>query len=1033
MAAGLVRMNGYAELHCLSNFSFQRGASSAQELFERARRHGYQALAITDECTLAGIVRAWQAAKACELPLIVGSEMRIHEGPKVVLLVENLAGYQSLCQLITLARRRAAKGDYQVLREDFAQVPLHGLVALWVPDNTHDLAPGHWLRGVFGSQQLWLAVQLHRGADDHARLAQLQALAAQLGLRAVASGDVHMHARGRRALQDTMTAIRHHTTVADAGHHLFANGERHLRPLPMLAELYPQALLDETVYIARRCTFSLDQLQYQYPRELVPEGHTASQWLRTLTEQGMHWRWPQGATPAARAQIDKELALISELGYESYFLTVHDIVRFARDQGILCQGRGSAANSAVCFALGITELDPGRMNMLFERFISKERNEPPDIDVDFEHDRREEVLQYVFNRYGRRRAALTAVASSYRGAGAIRDVAKALGLPPDQVNSLADCVGRYSDRVPPVGRLGEAGFDVDSPVLRRVLTLTAELMGFPRHLSQHPGGFVISEHPLDTLVPVENAAMAERTIIQWDKDDLDAVGLLKVDVLALGMLSALRRSFDLLRRYRGRDLTLASIPAECARTYEMISRADTVGVFQIESRAQMAMLPRLRPTKFYDLVIQVAIVRPGPIQGDMVHPYLRRRNKEEPVVYPSEALKKVFERTLGVPLFQEQVMELAIVAADYSPGEADQLRRSMAAWKRHGGLEPHQLRLTEGMLRNGYSLEFAQKIFEQIKGFGSYGFPESHAASFALLTYASCWLKCHEPAAFTCALINSWPMGFYSPDQLLQDARRHQLQTRAVDVRHSDWDCTLEPCGAGQPAIRLGLRMIRGFRQEDALRIEQVRALQPFADVSDLCLRAGLDQRARALLADADALQGLAGDRFRARWEVASVEAQLPLFADLPSRRDTPVALPVPSVGENLVADYATVGTTLGPHPLTLLRPGLQRLRCRSSRELAGIDHGRHISVAGLVTGRQRPQTASGVIFVTLEDEFGMINVVVWNDLAERQRKPLVSARLLQVHGRLESESGVRHLIAGKLTDLTPMLAGLDIRSRDFR
>ncbi|WP_277961711.1 error-prone DNA polymerase [Pseudomonas sp. RIT-To-2] len=1033
MAPGLVRMSlGYAELHCLSNFSFQRGASSAQELCERARRHGYQALAITDECTLAGIVRAWQAAKACGLPLVVGSEMRIDNGPKVVLLVENLAGYQSLCQLVTLARRRAAKGEYQVLREDFAQVPLDGLLALWLPDNPRDLAPGHWLRGVFGDR-LWLSVQLHRGPDDARRLQELLALAAQLKLPAVASGDVHMHARGRRALQDTMTAIRHHCTVAEAGQHLFANGERHLRPLAALAECYPQALLDESVHIARRCTFDLGQLKYQYPRELVPDGHTAGQWLRELTERGMRWRWPQGPTPQARAQIDKELALIIELGYESYFLTVHDIVRFARERQILCQGRGSAANSVVCFALGITELDPARMNMLFERFISKERNEPPDIDVDFEHDRREEVLQYVFNRYGRRRAALTAVASSYRGAGAIRDVAKALGLPPDQVNALADCVGRYSDRVPPVDRLDEAGFDADSPVLRRVLALTSELMGFPRHLSQHPGGFVISEYPLDTLVPVENAAMADRTIIQWDKDDLDAVGLLKVDVLALGMLSALRRSFELLRRYSGRELTLASIPAECERTYAMISRADTVGVFQIESRAQMAMLPRLRPRTFYDLVIQVAIVRPGPIQGDMVHPYLRRRNREEPVVYPSEALKKVFERTLGVPLFQEQVMELAIVAADYSPGEADQLRRSMAAWKRHGGLEPHQVRLTQGMLRNGYSEAFAQKIFEQIKGFGSYGFPESHAASFALLTYASCWLKCHEPAAFTCALINSWPMGFYSPDQLLQDARRHQLQTRAVDVRHSDWDCTLEPSGEGQPAIRLGLRMIRGFRQEDALRIEQVRARQPFSDVSDLCLRAGLDNRARALLADADALQGLAGDRFRARWEVASVEAQLPLFADLPSRRDTPVALPVPSVGENLVADYATVGTTLGPHPLTLLRPQLARLRCRSSQDLMNVEHGRHVSVSGLVTGRQRPQTASGVIFVTLEDEFGMINVVVWNDLAQRQRKALVGSQLMQVHGRLECESGVRHVIAGKLTDLSGLLDGLDTRSRDFR
>src|SRR5471032_3219327 len=574
-----------------------------------------------------------------------------------------------------------------------------------------------------------------------------------------------------------MTAIRHHVTVADAGTRLHPNGERHLRSLDALGALYPHALLDETLAIARRCTFDLSQLRYHYPRELVPAGQNATSWLRQLTEEGIAQRWPQGVDAKTLQQINHELALISELGYESYFLTVHDIVRFARSRSILCQGRGSAANSAVCFALGITEINPSLMNMLFERFLSRERNEPPDIDVDFEHERREEVLQYVFQRYGRTRAALTAVVSSYHGAGAVRDVAKALGLPPDQVNALAECCGRWSDDAPPVERLREGGFDPDSPVLRRVLTLTQQLIGFPRHLSQHPGGFVISEHPLDTLVPVENAAMAERTIIQWDKDDLDAVGLLKVDILALGMLSAIRRTFDLVhlhRQHRQKKWTLATIPAEDAPTYEMIGRADTVGVFQIEYRTKMAMLPRLKPKTFYDLMIEVAIVRPGPIQGDMVHPYLRRRNGEEEVTFP-EPLREVFERTLGVPLFQEQVMQVAIIAADYSPGEADQLRRSMAAWKRHGGLEPHRIRLAEGMARNGYTPEFASKIFEQIKGFGSYGFPESHAASFALLTYASCWLKRHEPAAFACALINSWPMGFYSPDQILQDARRHHI------------------------------------------------------------------------------------------------------------------------------------------------------------------------------------------------------------------------------------------------------------------
>ncbi len=1031
MVAGLVRMSlEYAELHCLSNFSFQRGASSALELFQRAKKLGYQALAITDECTLAGIVRAWQAAKSVKLPLIIGSEIRIENGPKLVLLVENLQGYQSLCRLITQARRRTQKGQYQVLREDFSQ-SMPGLLALWAPDALDDVEQGQWLRQVF-ADRLWLAVELHRGQDDPRRLNGLLMLAKELQIPAVASGDVHMHCRGRRALQDTMTAIRHHLPVAEAGMRLHPNGERHLRGLDALDSIYPQALLDETMNIVRRCTFDLGQFRYHYPRELVPEGQTATSWLRVLTDQGIQWRWPDGPKTEVLTQIDKELELIAELGYESYFLTVHDIVRFAREQRILCQGRGSAANSAVCFALGITEIDPDRTTLLFERFLSKERNEPPDIDVDFEHERREEVLQYVFQRYGRTRAALTAVVSTYHAAGAVRDVAKALGLPPDQINALADCCGHWSDETPPVERLREGGFDPESPVLHRVLSLTGQLIGFPRHLSQHPGGFVISEQPLDTLVPVENAAMADRTIIQWDKDDLDAVGLLKVDILALGMLSAIRRCFDLLRRHRDLDLSLATIPAEDAATYQMITRADTVGVFQIESRAQMSMLPRLKPKTFYDLVIEVAIVRPGPIQGGMVHPYLRRRNGQEAETYPSPQLETVLKRTLGVPLFQEQVMQIAIVAADYSPGEADQLRRSMAAWKRHGGLEPHKLRLAAGMKKNGYTPEFAALIFEQIKGFGSYGFPESHAASFALLTYASCWLKCHEPAAFACALINSWPMGFYSPDQILQDARRHHLKIRAVDVRASDWDCSLEKIIGAQPAIRMGLRMIKGFREDDARRIESARSQGAFIDIADLGERARLDPRAQEQLADAGALRGLAGDRHQARWEVAGVQKQLGLFSGLPTQEEPAVYLPKPTVAEDLLADYNSVGTTLGPHPLALLRGELKARRCRSSKELLEVEHGRPVSIAGLVTGRQRPGTASGVTFVTLEDEFGNVNVIVWRDLAERHRKVLVGSQLLKVDGRWESEGNVRHLIAGRLSDLTPLLDGISVRSRDF-
>ncbi|EWC39641.1 error-prone DNA polymerase [Stutzerimonas stutzeri] len=1021
----------YAELHCLSNFSFQRGASSAQELFERAARLGYRALAITDECTLAGIVRAWQASKKANLPLIVGSEMRIENGPKLVLLAENLTGYQALCRLITRARRRAEKGRYRLLREDLNE-RLDGLMAIWIPRHiAADDTEGRWLRERFPAR-LWLGVQLHRGSDDARQLRECLSLAGRLDIPPVACGDVHMHARGRRALQDCLTAIRHHLPVAEAGAYLFANGEHHLRRREELAELYPAELLAETLRIAERCSFDLGQLQYHYPHELVPAGHDATSWLRTLVEQGARWRWPNGVPAHARERIEHELELIAELRYESYFLTVHDIVRFAREQRILCQGRGSAANSAVCYTLGITELNPTEHKLLFERFLSRERKEPPDIDVDFEHERREEVIQYVFRRYGRGRAALAAVASTYHGAGAVRDVAKTLGLPADQIDALAECCGRRHEGAPSAARLVEAGFDPDSPLLRRVLALTASLIGFPRHLSQHPGGFVISEHPLETLVPVENASMAERTVIQWDKDDLDLVGLLKVDVLALGMLSALRRCFNLIEHYRGTRWTLASLPQEDPETYAMISRADTVGVFQIESRAQMAMLPRLRPKTFYDLVIQVAIVRPGPIQGDMVHPYLRRRNDEEPVEYPSEELIPVFERTLGVPLFQEQVMELAMVAALYTAGEADELRRSMAAWKRHGGLEPHRLRLTSRMLARGYTPEFTERIFRQIEGFGSYGFPESHAASFALLTYASCWLKCHEPAAYACALINSWPMGFYNPDQILQDARRHGLEVRPVDVHHSDWDCSLEPGGELQPAIRLGLRMIRGLREEEARRIETARRASPFTDVEDLSRRAGLDASARARLADASALRTLAGHRHRARWTVAGIEPQLPLFAGM-ATPEASVSLPPPSRGEDLLTDYATLGTTLGPHPLKLLRPKLAAQRCRSSRELTGFEHRRLVSVAGLVIGRQRPQTASGVIFVTLEDEFGMINVVVWHDLAERQRRVLVQSQMLRIDGYLEMAEGVRHVIAGRLTDLTPLLIGLDVRSRDFQ
>ena len=1036
--------SGYAELHCLSDFSFGRGASSAAELFARAKQQGYRALAITDEGSLAGIVRALEASRATGVPLIVGSEVMLDQacgepGLKLTLLVENLIGYSTLCQLLTQGRRRSAKGEYSLGRSDLDN-DLPGLLVLWLPDARLARSDGEWLKQRFDGR-LWLAVELHRGPDDAYRLRELLALSESLGIPAVASGDVHMHMRGRRALHDTMTAIRHRTTIAQAGKRLFPNGERHLRARRVLAAIYPEHLLTQTLRIAERCTFSLDELKYEYPHELVPEGHTPATWLRHLVEEGVHTRWPDGEDAEARRLIEKELALIRKMNYEPYFLTVHDIVRFARSRHILCQGRGSAANSVVCFALGVTAIDPARMGLLFERFLSEERNEPPDIDVDFEHERREEVIQYIYQRYGRERAAIAATVIRYRTRSAVRDVGRALGLPEDQLAQLSRSTSTWSRDTPTSERLREYGFDSDSPLMQRLVMLVGEMLGKPRHLSQHVGGFVISEAPLHTLVPVENAAMADRTILQWDKDDLDTMKLLKVDVLALGMLTCVRKALDLVRRHRGQDYEMATLPSEDKATYEMIQRGDVIGTFQVESRAQMAMLPRLKPACFYDLVIEVAIVRPGPIQGGMIHPYLRRRQGLEPVEYPSEKLKPVLERTLGVPLFQEQVMRLAMVAADYTPGEADRLRRDMAAWKRRGGLEGHRDKMFAGMARNGYTREFAERIFEQIKGFGDYGFPESHAASFALLTYVSCWIKCHEPAAFSCALLNSLPMGFYQPPQLVADARKHGIDVRPVDVCHSDWDCTLEPWPEDpqrQPALRLGMRMVSGLREVPAVRISIARAHAPFRDLDDLVARADLDRTTLDRLAEAAALRGLAGHRHRARWQSAGTEKQLPLFAnagivDMHTATESRIAIPPPSAFENTAADYASTGLTLEAHPVGLIRRQLAQRRYRRSVDLAQLPNGRNARFAGLVIMRQRPQTASGVTFLTLEDEAGMVNVIVWQQVAERQRRVFLESQLLAVEGRMESAEGSQHLIATRLEDLSLLLAGLATNSRDFR
>ncbi|MDY1032515.1 error-prone DNA polymerase [Stenotrophomonas sp. CFBP8980] len=1031
----------YAELHCLSDFSFLRGAASAEELFTRAHQCGYEALAITDECSLAGIVRGLEASRATGVPLIVGSEFVLECGLKLVLLVENQSGYVRLCELITTGRRAAGKGSYRLARQDVERVLGDasgeglGLFALWVPGAQPDAGQAVWMQQVF-VQRTWLAVHLQRERDDAARLAQLLALATQLGIEALACGDVHMDVRRRRVLQDTMTAIRHGLPLAECGAFLFRNGEHHLRTRRALGNIHPHALLHTAVVLARRCRFRLDEVRYQYPAELVPDGHTPSSWLRELTLRGMRERWPEGVPDAVAMQIDSELALIADMKYEAFFLTVEDIVRFARSRDILCQGRGSSANSAVCFALGITVVNPAESRLLMARFLSKERDEPPDIDVDFEHERREEVLQYVYGKYGRERAALAATVIRYRGKSAVRDVAKAFGLPSDQVALLAECFGWGNGETPMQQRLAEAGFDAENPLLQQVMAVTEQLRDHPRHLSQHVGGFVINDAPLSTLVPVENAAMADRTIIQWDKDDLETMKMLKVDCLALGMLTCIRKAVALVEKHRGHRIDLARLPIDDPPTFAMIRAADTVGVFQIESRAQMSMLPRLKPRTFYDLVIQVAIVRPGPIQGGMVHPFLRRRQGHEAVTYPSEGIQDILGSTLGIPLFQEQVMEL-VIHAGYEPHEADHLRRSMAAWRSGGDMNPHRERIRGLMEKKNYSSEFIDQIFEQIKGFGAYGFPQSHAASFAKLVYISCFLKRHEPAAFACALLNAQPMGFYSASQIVQDARRGSAERGGVavlpvDVCISDWDNTLEGGDTrNQPAIRLGLRQLAGCSEAAARAVMAARAQAPFADVADLCRRARLDAKARQVLADGGALAALAGNRNAARWAVAGIERAMPLLDGSPDEQD--IMLPAPNVAEEMLSDYRASGLTLGEHPLALLRTRLQQERALDSRQLRATAHGRGVHTIGLVTQRQKPGTANGTVFVTLEDEHGMVNVVVWSHLALRRRKALLGSRLLGVRGRWECVDGVRHLIAGDLHDYSHLLAGLNAPSRDFR
>ncbi|WP_296002070.1 error-prone DNA polymerase [Rugamonas sp.] len=1038
----------YAELQTFSHFTFLRGASAPEQLVQRAHSLGYKALAITDECSLAGVVKAHIAARQLEIDLIIGSQLTItpEDGSapfKLIILAMNKNGYGNLSELITVARMRADKGTYLLRPRDIA-TPVGDLAHLrGLPDCQFILAPRYCAsHEAVARQAAWLvqlapgrariALTLHHRVRDDSHRTLVSRIADEFSLPVVATGDVRMHLRSCKPLQDTMTAIRHGVPVAQCGYKLAPNAEQHLRSRVRLGNLYPREALAESVRLARLCTFSLDELSYEYPHELVPEGETATTYLRQQVYIGAHWRYRLGIPDHVQALLERELDLIAELRYEAYFLTVFDIVRFARSQQILCQGRGSAANSAVCYCLGVTEVDPARGTLLFERFLSKERNEPPDIDIDFEHQRREEVLQYVYQKYGRMRAALTAVVISYRPKSVLRDVGKALGVDLGIVDKVAKVSHGWGGKSDLRERLLACGFDPDSAIAEKWAALADMLMSFPRHLSQHPGGFVISHTKLSRLVPIENAAMADRSIVQWDKDDLDAVGLLKIDLLALGMLSCIRRALDLVSEQRGQRFDLGDVPAEDAATYDMICQADTIGVFQIESRAQMSMLPRLRPRTFYDLVIEVAIIRPGPIQGGMIHPYLRRRQGLEPVTYPSPEIKSVLERTLGIPIFQEQVMSIAMVAAGFSAGRADALRRAMAAWKRKGGLGPFESDLLAGMTERGYTSEFATSIIAQIRGFAEYGFPESHAASFALLAYASSWLKCHEPAAFLAALLNSQPMGFYSCSALVQDARRHGVEVRAVDVGVSNWDASLEPVGPGlQAAVRLGLNTVKGFEQEAAWRVEEARAVRAFSDTTDLAARASLNTAHLNALASANALASLSGNRRQALWQAAVSVPEQGLLRAATVLEDF-VELAAPTEAENTVADYRHLGLTLGRHPLTYLRERLSAMRFIPSDVLHGFAHGQLARGCGIVTVRQRPMTAKGVVFITIEDEAGTVNVICWASLAEQQRREVMGASLLGVYGIWQSENNVRHLIAKRLVDLSHFLGELDTRSRDF-
>jgi len=1055
MASPLSQHAGYAELNCLTNYSFLRASSHPDELVQRASDLRYNALAITDRNSLAGVVRAHSAAKPLGLKLLIGSELILEDSSRVVLLAMNRKGYGRLARLLTLGKQRASKGECHLTFLDVAQYSEDLLACVLLnedrlQDQLKELV--NW-REAFGDRCSVLA-QLQHGPYDADLLDQFQDVSKKVRLPLVASNGVLYHEPSRRRLLEVLTAIRLGCTVAELGPDRPSNSQRHLKSSAELKTLFANcsSAIERTVEIAGRCDFSLDELRYEYPEELSPSGETPLAWLTQLTWAGARERYPDGLPARVRSLIEHELQLITQLHYEAYFLTVWDLVRFARSRGILCQGRGSAANSVVCYCLGVTSVDPDRIDVLFERFISQERGEAPDIDVDFEHERREEVLQYLYEKYGRERAGMTAEVISYRPRSAIRDVGKALGLSLDRIDSLAKSVEHSPNKQDQLtDRFQESGFDPTSMLGGHLVDLVDQLNGFPRHLSQHVGGMIITNGPLCELVPIENAAMANRTVIEWDKNDLDALGILKVDCLALGMLTAIQKTFELIRRHTGNNLTFATIPAEDAAVYQMLCRAESIGVFQVESRAQMSMLPRLQPRCFYDLVVEVAIVRPGPIQGNMVHPYLRRRSGVEKVTFASEAIRSVLEKTMGVPIFQEQAMRLAVVAAGFTPGEADQLRRAMGAWRRRGVMEPFRKKLLDGMQERGYDKEFAERVYEQIKGFGEYGFPESHAASFALLVYASAWLKCYHPAEFTAGLLNSQPLGFYAPAQLVSEARRQHVIVRPIDVNDSDWDCTLEKIGLDstiegrsssdapyrlppdkQLALRLGLRMVRGLRRGSVDAIMKVRESKRFTSQSDFTKRTNLKHHEITLLAQADAFRSLETSRRTAVWDAMPAREDSPLYEQTNDIEPDPNLPPMTPVQE-VIADYQTAGLSLRAHPISFVRTQLDRRRVVRSVDLLVLEADRKYLVAGLVLLRQRPSTAKGITFMTLEDETGTTNLVVHVNTWERFRPIARGASALIAHGILQRENDVIHLVVDKLEDLTEILGQYHNSSRDFR